>query len=112
MIQTKFGFHWSSTFRGEDFFKSFPIKKANGVVSLFIYILFISVLSKIANGVVPLFIYILFISVPSKIANGVVPLFIYILFISVLSKIANGVVPLFRETTPLAILMGTEINKM
>jgi hypothetical protein len=42
---------------------------ANGVVPLFIYILF-SVLSKIANGVVPLFIYILFISVPSKIANG------------------------------------------
>jgi hypothetical protein len=22
MIQTKFGFHWSSTFRGEDFLKS------------------------------------------------------------------------------------------
>jgi hypothetical protein len=22
MIQTKFGFHWSSTFRGEDFWKS------------------------------------------------------------------------------------------
>jgi hypothetical protein len=27
MIQTKFGFHWSSTFRGEDFLKSLRRKR-------------------------------------------------------------------------------------
>ena len=27
MIQTKFGFHWSSTFRGEDFFKSYDVRQ-------------------------------------------------------------------------------------
>ena len=29
MIQTKFGFHWSSTFRGEDFCKSLRRRKDN-----------------------------------------------------------------------------------
>jgi hypothetical protein len=29
MIQTKFGFHWSSTFRGEDFEKVYDVRRTD-----------------------------------------------------------------------------------
>ena len=34
MIQTKFGFHWSSTFRGEDFWKSFTTYDGRQVMAI------------------------------------------------------------------------------
>jgi hypothetical protein len=34
MIQTKFGFHWSSTFRGEDFLKSLQSRRMPGELKI------------------------------------------------------------------------------